>query len=251
MKLRIIPFFLLTVVVLPNSYADILGFRVSGGQFKYSVSGDLRDSATTTDTIDLKNDLHIADDSGAQGFVYIEHPVPLIPNVRLGNTSLRLNGTGSASINFTFNGQPFTTVQTLTTNVDLSHTELALYYEIIDTFVDIDIGLNFKSFGKTATISNGTTTASTDLKGTIPMLYAAINIPIPITGFIIGGEISTISVGDNSITDTIVRLRYDSDFQLGAELGYRAFSIKYEDTGAATYANIKASGPYINVSVFF
>jgi len=84
---------LILLSVASLSYADTLGFRVSGGLWSYEVTGDIRDSADVNDNFNLKTDLGMKDTEEFQGFVYFEHPVPIIPNVRLGVTSFtcRLN----------------------------------------------------------------------------------------------------------------------------------------------------------------
>lgn len=242
---------LLTFIVANAAQADILGVRLSGGVFDYAVSGTLRDDASVVNELDLDTDLHIKDESESMVYLYIEHPVPLIPNIRLGTTSMKLAGSGNADLGFVYNGVTYTAVETLTTSIDLSHTEIGLYYEIIDTVVDLDLGLNFKLFSNKASITGSSAgTASTDIDGTIPMLYAALTIPLP-AGFSIAGDISTVSYDGSTITDYLVRLRYETDFALGVEAGIRNFTIDYEDTATTTYADIKVSGPYLALHLAF
>lgn len=237
----------LTLLVANMAHADIAGLRISGGVFDYEVSGTLRDSANAADTVDLKSNLNIADDSDSMAYVYIEHPVPVLPNVRLGSTTVKLAGSGTVgSIDFggaTISGN-------VTSDIDLSHTEIGLYYEIVDIGIDLDIGLNFKVFDGRATLTGGGNTGTAEIDGVIPMLYAAVNIPLP-GGFSLAGDISTLSVDDSSITDYLIRLRYETDFMLGIEAGLRSFSLDYEDTGAQTYSDIEISGPYLAVHLAF
>lgn len=242
-------FLILGLLVVNSVYADTVGVRISGGLFDYAVSGTVRDSAISSDQIDVKNTLGWTDEQVTMGYLYFEHPVPIIPNIRFGITSLNFGGTGSGT--FTYNGVAFT--GTVTSNLDLSHTELALYYEVIDTGFDLDLGLNFKFFDGDVNIREvgGTAFTADTFKETIPMLYAAVTIPIPGTGFRIAGDLSTISYDNNSLTDYFVRVRYETSFVLGLELGYRSFSIDYQDTGADKYAKIDAKGPYAALHVSF
>ena len=48
---------LIGIVFVNPAFADILGARLSGGIFDYSVSGTVRDSAVTSDTVDVKDTL--------------------------------------------------------------------------------------------------------------------------------------------------------------------------------------------------
>ena len=233
--------------------ADMIGVRLSGGLFDYAVDGTIRDSTVTTDAIDVKKDLGWKDDKVGMGYLYIEHPLPIIPNIRLGTTSLNLGGTGVVTQTYTYNGQTFTSSDTVVSNLDLSHTEIALYYEVIDTVVDLDVGLNFKFFKGSARLEDKTNpaVATSDYSQTVPMLYGAIAIPIPATGFSLAGDISTISYKDSTFTDYLVRVRYDTDFMLGVELGYRSLHIDYADTGANQYAKLDIKGPYLMARLSF
>lgn len=240
---------LLSVLILASgsAWADFVGVRATGGIFDYSVSGTIRDSAATSDTIDLKNDMGLKGKKEFSGFIYIEHPIPVIPNIRLGTTNLKLEGTGSFTANF--NGASFTT--TTVTDLDLSHTDVGLYYEIIDTGFDVDVGLNFKMFKGHAMLTSGATTATQKIDATVPMLYASVNIPIPITGFSVGADLSGVSVNKNKITDSLVRIRYQTDYHFGVEAGYRSLQLKLENTTDQLYADIKVKGPYLNLFLYF
>jgi len=241
-------------VIAHPAYADFIGARVSGGMFDYSVSGTVRDSANPADTFDVKNDLNWKDDKDFMGYLYIEHPIPIIPNIRLGTTSLKLGGTGQVTGNFTYDGGTFTANDTVSSEVDLSHTELALYYEVIDTGFDLDLGLNFKFFDakvKMQDLTNTAIKATSTIKETVPMLYAAVSVPIPASGFKVMGDFTTTSYQGSTMTDYLVRLHYDTSFVLGVELGYRSLHIDYQDSGANKYAKLDMKGPYLAATLSF
>jgi outer membrane protein len=245
---------LLTIgfIFITPAHADMLGVRLSGGMFKYSLSGTVRDNAVATQVFDVKNDLGWKDETKGMGYLYIEHPIPLIPNFRIGTTSLQLGGTNTLTKDVMYNGTQFNTNDKVTSDLDLSHNEIALYYEVIDTGIDLDLGLNFKFFnGKVFIKDTSGKTATTTLSSTVPMLYGAVTIPIPGTGFKLAGDLTTTSYQNDNITDYMVRVRYDTDFALGVELGYRSLHIKYEDTGANEYANLDMKGPYLMATLSF
>lgn len=247
---------LLAFAIANLANADIVGVRISGGVFDYEVSGTIMDGDGTDvarDTINVKSELGLQDDSDSQVYIYIEHPVPILPNIRFGSTSLKLAGTGTiAAGGFWFNGTDFTALagQSITSSFDMSHTEIALYYEIIDTGIDFDLGLNFKFFDGDVSIASSGASATEKFDGTVPMLYAALTIPLP-AGFSIAGDISTISAGDAAFTDYLIRLRYETDFVLGLELGYRSITLDFEDTGANELVDIEVSGPYVSLHLAF
>lgn len=236
-----------------TSMADIAGFRVIGGSFDYKVEGTIRDSNSVVDQVDLKTDLHLQDKSESFFYAYVEHPIPMLPNIRVGSTAMNLNGSGLASKTFTFNGITFNQAISTTTNINLDHSEIALYYQIIDTGIDLDLGLNVKIFSGNATLTENTTPSTTTQKldYTIPMVYASLNIPLPLTGLSIGVEGSAISYDGNSLTDYMAHIRYATDFNLGIEAGVRSFNLTVEDTTDQTYGTIKTSGPYVSLFVYF
>lgn len=236
-----------------TAMADFAGFRVIGGSFDYEVEGKIRDSNSIVNEVDLKTDLHLQDQSESFFYAYIEHPIPVIPNIRIGSTSMNLNGSGTATKSFTFNNVTFNQAFTTATTINLDHTEVALYYEIIDVGVDFDLGLNVKIFDGEATLTENTTpnTTTQKLDFAIPMLYASLNVPLPLTGLSIGVEGSVISYDGNSLTDYLARIRYTSDFNLGIEAGIREFDLTIEDTTDQTYGNINVSGPYVSLFLYF
>lgn len=242
--------FIMLLMVAMTAKADLVS--VSGGVFSYKVDGSLRNDPSASNTIDLKNDLGMKDDKEFQGFLYIEHPIPILPNIRIGRTNLKLTGDGTTTKPFTFNGTNFpTSGLSIKSNADLSHTDLGVYWNLWDTGFKFDLGLNAKIFDSKVTLNanNGTYVATTTFSKTIPLLYTALAIPVPGTGFKFAGDLSTVSYNGDSFTDYLVRLRYDTDFALGIELGYRSISIKYEN-GNENY-RLDAKGPYLNATLSF
>ncbi len=231
------------------AHADVIGLRISGGIWSYEATGDIRDSASVTDNFNLKDDFGMKDDEVFSGFIYIEHPVPVIPNIRIGTTSLDLSGNGSITGGKTWNGVTFPDPSDVISSVDLSHNEIGLYYEIVDTVFDFDLGINVKLFDGTVSISDGLgNDASSSFSETIPMLYGSVGVPLP-AGFSIGGDISYISYNGDSFSDYFVNVRWDSSFLLGVEVGYRSFIIDYTDGNKIVDVAIK--GPYINARLVF
>ena len=239
---------IISLFVANQAFADAVGLRISGGMWSYDVTGDIRDSANASDNFSLKNDLGMQEDEVFNGFVYIEHPVPILPNVRLGVTDLKLTGAGNLSAGKTWNSVPIT-AGPVNSSVDLSHTEIGLYYEIWDTGFDFDLGVNAKFFDGTVNISDdNSNSASSSFDETIPMLYGHIGIPL-VAGFSIAGDISYISYDGDEFQDTLIRVRWDSDFLLGVELGYRSLTIDYTDGNE--FVDVKVDGPYLNATFTF
>ena len=208
----------IALLPLTSFSATILGIQAGAGSWDHDPNGYI---STDLDGVgvsaDLRDDLQLKEDSEGYTYFAIEHPVPLVPNFKYMNTKLTSAGSGTLTADFDFNGVTYSSSSAVTTKLQLDQTDYILYYEVLDNVVSLDVGLNAKQIDGEATVNSDTTTFS----GTIPMLYIGAEIILP-AGFSIVGEISTISAGDNEITDTSIKLTYTTDFNLGLEVGTRS-----------------------------
>jgi len=67
--------------------ADIVGFSAGLGIWQSTPDG-----ALGTTSISLDNDLNLQEENANYAFVALEHPVPLLPNIRISYTDLRWMG---------------------------------------------------------------------------------------------------------------------------------------------------------------
>lgn len=250
MKLKLIS--LLTALFFIPGLANAELVIINGSSWDYEISGKIRDDTSVINEIDLKTDLALQDNKQTFVLAYIEHPIPILPNIRIGSTSLSTTGSTTVTNQFDYNGQTFTASAPVTSTLNLDHTEVALYWNILDNVVGFDLGLNIKFFDGRVQLDAPSIPASVNeaFDETVPMLYAGLQIELPY-GLQLAGDISYLSFDGSSFTDTLVRLRWTSDFLLGVELGYRSFVIDYEDTSANEYVDIDVSGPYLGVHLAF
>ena len=219
----------IALLPLTTMAATILGFQAGAGSWKHDPSGNFTASvADIGSSADLKNDLNLAEKSEGYSYFLIEHPVPLIPNFKYINTKLSASGAGNITSTFTFNNQPYSQDNSITSSFVLDQTDAIFYYEILDNdLVSFDIGLNAKKIDGKASAVSGASNESVTFSGTVPMLYAAAEIGLP-AGFALAGEISTLSIGDNEISDVSAKVTYTTDFNLGIEAGIRTMSVKVD-----------------------
>lgn len=235
--------FFLGLMASNFAFADAIGFRVEAGMWQYEPSGSIRDSANVSDSFDISSELGYKEDEVFNGVVYFEHPIPILPNFRVGSTDLSLSGTGTIAAGKTWNGTAVP-AGSVTSSVDLSHTEIGLYYEIVDVGFDFDLGLNAKIFDGTANIE----TATSSFSETIPMLYGHLGVPLA-GGFKVLGDMSYISLDGDTFSDYNIRLRWDSGVMIGVSAGYRSLTIDYEDGNEVIDA--KFDGPFVNATLTF
>ena len=231
------------VLLLPlNSMAaTVVGVQIGLGGWNHSPSGDITSSVNGVGTsADLKDDLHLGGKSEGYGYLLIEHPIPLIPNIKISQTNLSSSGSGSVTASFDFNGTAYSASTAVSTELTLNQTDVILYYEVLDNVVSLDIGLDAKTISGKAVVN----TDSSSFKATVPMLYVAAEVALP-AGFALGAEMSTISAAGNSINDITAKVSYTTDFLLGVEAGVRTQTIKADVDNVK--ANISFSGVFAGI----
>lgn len=168
---------------------------------------------------------------GSNGVTYLafEHPVPIVPNVKLQMSEMAVTGTG-------------------TNSVDAGHTDTVLYYEILDNFVSVDVGVTTRVFDGSHVDGLG---APTVLNDTVYMLYTAAEVIIPFAGLSVGMEINKdIGLDDNTINDVKMRLRYQLVAGVGLELGQRTVTMSLKER-APVSNKLEFSGTYIAATYTF
>ena len=227
------------VATLPfTAMADtVFGFKVGGGSWKHAPSGTITsDIGGTATTADLKNGLLLSDKSEGYTYFQLEHPVPLLPNFKYVNTKLTSSGSGQVVTSF----GTYTSGTSVNTTFKLNQTDYILYYELLDNVVSFDLGVNAK-------MVDGKVTANTDsatFSATVPMIYASGEIAFT-DSFSLGMDISTISVGKNTISDITTKVSYTTDFMLGVEAGVRTQEIKVDVDSVKS--SMKFSGAFVGV----
>jgi len=221
--------------------ADFIGGSVEAAYWSAGIGGH---ATIGNSSVDTEDDLNLSDDGFFEFAATIEHPVPVLPNVRLKYLSLEQTENGELSAAF-----DSVSIGDVETKLDLSHMDLILYYEILDNYVSVDIGLDIKKFDGKFTVSNDSNTSSTDIDEAVPLGYLSAEVALPLTDLSLGVEVSGISYSDNSLSDTKVRIR--QGFSLAfVELGYRQIDLKIDDI-SDTDIDIDYSGIYISTGLDF
>lgn len=233
------PIALLTSV---GAHADFIGGSVEAAYWYSGVGGD---ATVDSSTVDMEDDLNFGSNGNFEVAVTIEHPVPLIPNARVKYTSIDQTEDGTLPTG----GFDTVGAGNVETTLDLTHADLILYYEILDNWVSVDIGLDIKVFDGELEISDGTNKSSTDIDNILPLAYASAEFELPLTDLSFGAELSALAYSDNAIYDGKIRFR--QGFSLAfVELGYRQMGIKIEDI-SNTDIDVNFGGVYLSTGLDF
>ena len=240
--------------------ADTLGFFAGAGTFDPEFSGTFQNSDTSDNVgeIDLEDDLGLDDDTATFFYVALEHPVPLLPNIRLARTDMEQKGTSTLERTIEFDGNTYNAGVDVESVVDLSHTDFTLYYELLDNWVNLDLGLTVRQFDGQLSVSGdvdpgpGTTieTAQEDLDFPVPLLYAKAQFDLPFSGFYAAVDGNFIGYGGNSFLDATGKIGYETSVGFGVEAGLRSISLEIDDEEDVE-ADLEFSGMYLSAFYHF
>ena len=163
----------------------------------------------------------------------------MLPNIKY--SGYDLDTTSSANVtNTTFNGNTYN--GTISTNLDLSHNDIVLYYELLDNWINLDLGIDLKMFDGKVAVNND---PAITVDETIPMIYLSARFDLPLTGFYVGANIQQLSIGDNSAEDSTLMVGYESKVGLGIEGGIKTFSLELDDASDLN-TNLEYDGLFLN-----
>jgi outer membrane protein len=225
--------------------ADTLGIRIGASAWQQNFSGHAK-SGAAGDRIEIEDDLGFDDDNGFQGYIAFEHAIPFIPNILVQRTVIDADANGNLN-GKTFDGVTFPGA--VKSTIDLTNTDATLYYEILDNWVSLDLGLTARYFEKGFEIKNQTQSASLDIDQVIPMAYAAVKFDLPLTGLYVGADGNGTKYDDDTIIDVKAMIGWESTIGLGVEAGYRYFDIQYQDSKEE--ADITIEGPFAGLFFHF
>ena len=231
-------------IAAPVAIADVVGVGASVSYWDSDLSGK---AGKNNDVVDVENDLDLESDTNANLSAYLEHPVPVLPNVRLNYTRIEQSGRGELSTGF----DSVPGAAEVDSDLDLNQFDVTLYYEVLDNWANLDLGVTARNLDGELIVRERTTNgqvSKTEVDGVIPMGYLAARFDLPFTGVSVGGEANLISFDGDCIYDYNAYGQYElSLLQLRA--GYRQISIDYEDSDDRL--DIELGGPFVSAGLTF
>lgn len=229
----------MSLIIASHASADtIFGIYAGAGSWQSEYSGSAGDPSASMDELGF--------DKNNNTFYYValEHPIPLIPNIKLQQNDISSRQTGTLSGNFSLNNETYVAGTDVATNFDLSYTDAVLYYEILDNWLNLDLGITVRKYSGELQARADARTDTVDVDVTLPLGYARFQFDLPLTGFSAGVEANIIKYKDNSVSDYSAKISYmfDSALDLGLEVGYKTASIKIDEDDVIT--DIRLKGPY-------
>ncbi len=237
-----------------NVQADtLLGLYIGGHVWANQAEG------TFGEGVDNQAKFDFEDENQGSFYVALEHPIPLIPNIKIASTTLDTTGNGTISGSFTFDGETFTDNTVVDTTFDVSYVDYTFYYELFDNdLITFDLGLTARDLDSqinvVGTIGSTETSADLSASGIIPLLYVNTIVGLPFTGFNVFAEANFLSIDDNTIYDYQVGVSYELIDNLAVDvdltLGYRAVKLELDDIDDL-YSDLDFNGVFAGAVVHF
>ncbi|WP_444942309.1 TIGR04219 family outer membrane beta-barrel protein [Microbulbifer sp. ZKSA004] len=234
-----------TLLACGTASADtILGLDATAGAWLPGYSGNIG-----TDEYKLDN-LSLSEDNITFLQVALEHPIPLVPNVLLAHSNIDTDGDDTLATSVTFDDETFTANSEIRTDLNLTHTDATLYYEILDNWVNLDVGLTARMYDGEFTAVSDTQAETVDLTGYLPMAYGMARFDLPFTGWSVIAQGNATAYRGDTHTDLTAKLRWDFvpavDFAI--EAGYRVMTLDLEELDDLQ-SDIEIKGPYIGFNL--
>ncbi len=242
-------------LICGSAQADtVLGLYIGGQVWSNEASGSFGEGVNNQSVFEFD------DENQGSFYVAFEHPIPLIPNIKIASTTLDTVGGTQLTTDFAFNtpiGNPFKAGSTLDTTLDASFVDYTLYYEVFDNdLLTFDFGLTARDLDASIDVFEPDTQLQSglDASGIIPMAYVSTIIGLPFTGFNVFAEANFISYDDQTIYDAQVGVSYailDNiavDFDL--TLGYRTMKMELNDLDDF-YSDLTYDGFFAGAIVHF
>lgn len=240
---------LIPVITPVTAFADFIDLSIGAGSWQVEPEG----SIGRTD-IDLNSTLNLDQEANQFAYITLEHPVPLLPNIRLQHSDLNWSGNGLISAGTALNGTPFAVAEQADISLDLSHTDAMFYYEVLDNVVDLDLGITARLFDGEASLIGATQQQSMALDATVPLLYSKAGLGLPGTGWHADVAANWINMDEFRLVDWSAELSSSFDIlpimDAGIVLGYRSMVIDLDDLDELQ-SDATFDGYYIVLQLYF
>ncbi len=241
------------VIVLPTlllacttvAHAEFIGLNIGSGAWSAEQTDPLNSDSYNLNSLTSKP---VADDQSIPSLLFVlEHPIAVLPNLRYQGSYLDSNGSDSLNGgSLSFNNQSYSD-NPVTSTYNLTHNDIVLYYELMNNWVNLDFGLDLKSFnGEISLGDSGPNNTVLPIDETIPLFYISARFNLPFNGFYVGADInSNFSLSDSVAEDSTIMLGFQSDSGARVEGGVKMFSLDLNDTNDVD-GNLEYDGLFIN-----
>ncbi len=249
----------LATVLCASVQADtLLGLYIGGHVWDVETTSSFGEKNSQTGEIALQ-EFNFDDQQQGSFYIALEHPIPLIPNIKVVSSTLDTDGqTVITESDFSFGDIPYPIGTTVDTVFNLSYVDYTFYYEILDNdLLTLDVGITARDFEGDVTITDDIGVLSLseeEFSAVVPMLYGSAIIGLPFTGLNIFAQGNYSGYDNSSIYDLQAGISYalldNLAVDLDIELGYKVVKMDIEDIDDI-YADLEFSGIFAGATIHF
>jgi len=235
----------------------LLGLYIGGQVWNAAASGTFGENDGQGNIV--LQDFTLEDQQQTSFYVALEHPIPLIPNIKIASTTLNTEGSNTIDNDFSFGDINFPAGAAANTTFNLDYIDYTLYYEILDNdLITFDIGITARDFDGDINVSTinfePVSSESVAVNVVMPMLYASVIVGLPFTGVNLFAEGNMVAYDGSGIYDYQVGVSYavldNLVVDLDVTLGYRSVKLDLDDFDDL-YADLVFDGVYLGAIVHF
>ncbi|WP_323844931.1 TIGR04219 family outer membrane beta-barrel protein [Microbulbifer magnicolonia] len=222
----------------------ILGFDASAGIWQPTYTGGIGADNFNMDEFSL------AEDNITFLQAALEHPIPLVPNIMVSHSTIQTDGAAQLGEFVQFGDETFLVGSDVSADLDLSHTDATLYYEVLDNWVNLDIGLTARQYKGELSVASAIQSETIELNGYLPMAYGMARFDLPFTGWSIIAQGNGTGYKGDTHTDLTAKVRWDfaPALDFAVEAGYRVWSLEVQELDDLQ-TDIEIKGPYLGLNL--
>ena len=232
----------------PAQADTVFGVYAGAGSWQQEYSGEVTSGFAD---IDVEDDLDLDDENNNMFYAAVEHGVPGLPNLRFQHVDISVSGESVLTRPIDFNGSVYNIADPVATDLDLTQTDLVLYYEVLDNVVSLDLGVAARWVDGYVEVVSTAESSRADFKGVLPLLYGKARVDLPLSGFWLGAEAQGLGYDGNMLFDATAQVGWESKWGIGAEAGWRMFHMELDEYDEITGADFDVSGPYMALNLHF
>jgi outer membrane protein len=240
---RVLAISALLLLMTGTAKAEFIGLNIGASHSASTIPSSF--DSIGSDSIDLIDDLDVDNPQHSSMTIILEHPITALPNIRYRGSQL--------DSDISINGEAFNFGNRNSSTFDLSQDDIVLYYQLLDNWVNLDLGVDVKRLDGEVSFDD-TTGNTVSVDETIPLLYLSARFDLPLDGLYVGADINAgvidLGLSESSAQDSTFLMGYESGTGLGIEGGYKYFSLDLDNVDAAD-TDLEYDGIFLNGYINF
>lgn len=205
--------------------------RIGLDSWSQDLGGSIDSTNSEIGTVSVEDDLGFGSESGLSYYLLLEHPLGVVPNVKLQYTELNSDESNDLQRDITYDNVTFTANQTIRSALDLNHVDLSLYWQPVQGRFDVSLGFTIRVLDGSFTVrsENNESVARQSVDEAFPLPYLHVGYEFGDTGMSIDAEVKAAAYEGDKFIDSNLRLAWESNIGLGLEFGYRSIALEADD----------------------